>query len=197
MAEEKQNESVIIFVAGAHNVGKSTVIKELLRSNDLEVSLVKSVSMSDILNKLAIERGYASIVELNQNDYARQSLQYEVVSGLKHSDFKVTLLDGHYLNIAYDGTIFGTNYNSGTGPVICFDAVVVVTAKPETIKERRIKRDRGSWTTDVDKINVEQEMEISEAKKMGSNCNSPVYIIENSDLNVAVESLKAIVRKFI
>jgi len=188
---KEQEYSKTIFVGGCHGVGKSTVLRTLLSSDSNGVS-IEVISMSKALDELARQRNLGSIAELNKNDLARKSLQKELISSLRKSNSNFVILDGHFLNIARDGTIIDTNYSVNGEYAIHFDAIVVIVAEPAIIRERRIKNSQNLWSTDIDKIEAEQKGEISEAKKIGNASNTPVYIIENTDLPLAVKSFKEI-----
>jgi adenylate kinase len=195
ICSKEQDYSKIIFVGGCHGVGKSTLLSALSRS-DSDGASIKVISMSRTLDELARQRNLGSIVELNKNDLARKSLQAELISLLRKSSSEFVILDGHFLNIAQDGTIIDTNYTVNGEHVIHFDAIVVIVAEPAIIRERRIKNGQNLWSTNIDKIDAEQKGEITEAKRIGNASNTPVYIIENTNLPLAVKCFKEILYTF-
>ena len=192
---KEQDYSKIIFVGGCHGVGKSTLLSESLRSGSDGAS-IKVIPMSRTLQELARQRNLGSIAELNKNDLARKSLQAELISSLRKSSSEFVILDGHFLNIAPDGTIIDTNYTVNGEYVIHFDAIVVIVAEPAIIRERRIKNGQNLWSTNIEKIDAEQKGEITEAKRIGNASNTPVYIIENTNLPLAVKCFKEILYTF-
>ena len=172
------DKNMLIFLGGAHSVGKSTVLNELRRKESIDS--INIVSMSDTIHKASMERYSKSIVELNQDPILRDKLQYAIISSLKELQYSFTILDGHYIATDPVGPI-SANYNTNENYMIRFNAQVVLTAKPETILARRLVKNQGIWSTSIESIRSEQEMEISESKRIGSIFNTPVYVIDNDD----------------
>ncbi|MEM0143393.1 MAG: AAA family ATPase [Candidatus Parvarchaeum sp.] len=181
MSSPKQIErNKIIFIGGAHNVGKSTALEELKKLYRNEETRVNIVHMSEILHNASMKKYSMSIVELNEDSIKRDTLQLEVVSSLRGLNFAFTLLDGHYITTNTQGGI-GPSYNTDVNYLIKFDAQVVLIAKPEEILARRIKKNQGIWSINLDSIRQEQDMEISEANRIGRMFNTPVYAIEDNE----------------
>ncbi len=183
----QQNQ--VFLIGGAHSVGKSTVIEVLRTMNNGDEIGINIISMSNMLNQIAREQYSKSIVELNQDAEQRQKLQYETMRFLRTLNFPVTLLDGHYVNTNPDKT-FSPNYNINKKYTISFDALVVLTAKPEAILSRRIEKKQTWWSLDVRHIENEQNLELSEAKRIGDELKVPIRIIENVDMRKAAERIR-------
>lgn len=182
------DKNKLIFLGGAHSVGKSTTLNELCRKEGIEINDINIVSMSDTLHKASMDRYSKSIVELNQDPILREKLQYAVISSLKELQYSFTILDGHYVATDPTGPI-GANYNTNENYLIRFDAQVILTAKPETILARRLGKNQKMWSTSIESIRSEQEMEISEAKRLGAIFNTPVYIIDNIEAKDTAEKI--------
>lgn len=157
----------VVFVAGIHGVGKSTLCKSVIDPRG-----IKHVTASEIIKK------YREVHIENKTKYAANigANQIILIEGLRQEgiDESVVVLDGHFalLNeqgeiVAIDTTIFSR---------LSLSAIVVIMDEPTKIEERLLSRDGKGYGTDL--LSKMQDVELQQAKEVAQALDVPLLTID-------------------
>lgn len=161
----------VIFVAGIHGVGKSTLCRGVI-----DPIGIKHFTASEIIKKYRQEHlenktKYAANIDANQ---------IILIEGLQResTDEPVVVLDGHFalLNqqgeiVAIDTTVFGQ---------LSLSAIVVIVDDPIKIDDRLLKRDGKGYG--ADRLLKMQEIELQQAKEVAQMLDVPLLTIDFRDV---------------
>lgn len=157
----------VIFVAGIHGVGKSTLCKSVINSIG-----IKHLTASEIIKKYRqayIDNKTKYVANIDDN-------QIILIEGLHQERIgeSTVALDGHFalLNeqgevVAIDTTFFDQ---------LSLSAIVVVVDEPKKIDERLLQRDGRCYG--VDRLSKMQEVELQQAEKVALALDVPLLIID-------------------
>lgn len=185
-------QNLIVFVGGAHGVGKDTVLDMLRRDPDWEK--INIISMSDVVDDACREKYHKGIVELGSMTPELQGIQVDIVNEARKLEFTTTFLNGHYSFVYPDGRLI-KHYNFYEDFMIKFDGLIVVTANPKTILARRVSDTAKKRKFDLGSIEREQEGELTEAKRIADLGNQEVFVIENVSLEETARGIKDVLSK--
>ena len=160
----------VVFVAGVHGVGKSTLCGSLGETLGL-----MHLSAGDVIKS---EIKAAQVASKRVKDVTGN--QNALLNGLIRVDCTNTLiLDGHFTLLDKDCCI--TNIEKSVFERINLIGVIVVEDKPEKIRERLMLRD--STDVDVSFIEEHQLCEIANGKNVCEELNIPMLIssLDRSD----------------
>lgn len=154
----------MIFVSGIHGVGKNYLCNKLK-----ETTGIRHYSASEIISTQK-EKSF-SANKLVENIDENQECLLPVVEYLK-TKCNLFLLDGHFCLTNDSGVIQRV-------PLKVFEslapeAIILLTAEPEVIAERRKKRDGISL--DLNNLKDFQNMEIEYAKEVAQRLNIPLIL---------------------
>lgn len=159
----------IIFVAGVHGVGKSTLCK---RMEDLYP--FKHLTASDIIKKYKkpITDTSKFIADIDDN-------QRILVSGLKHEliDGKSIMLDGHFALLDESGN--PSSVDSNVFERLTLDGIIIIIHEPKVIVQRLLERDGFQY--DVELFSTLQEMEVHRGREVADALNIPLVVIDLRD----------------
>lgn len=157
----------VIFIAGIHGVGKSTLCKSVI-----DPMGVKHLTASEIIKK------YRQVQIENKTKYAANidENQITLIEGLHQEsiDEAVIVLDGHFalLNeqgdiIAIDTTIFSQ---------LSLSAIALIIDEPAKIEERLLSRDGKGYG--VNHLSKMQDVEFQQAKEVAHALDIPLLTID-------------------
>lgn len=157
----------VIFVAGIHGVGKSTLCKSVI-----DPIGIKHLTASEIIKK------YRQVHIENKTKYAADidANQITLIEGLHQEsiDKPVVVLDGHFalLNghgeiVAIDTTIFSQ---------LSLSAIVVIIDEPTKIEERLLSRDGKGYG--VNRLSKMQDIELQQATEVAHALDVPLLTID-------------------
>lgn len=157
----------VIFIAGIHGVGKSTLCKSVI-----DPMGVKHLTASEIIKK------YRQVQIENKTKYAANIDENQIIliEGLHQEsiDEAVTVLDGHFalLNeqgdiIAIDTTIFSQ---------LSLSAIALIIDEPAKIEDRLLSRDGKGYG--VNRLSKMQDIEFQQAKEVAHALDIPLLTID-------------------
>jgi len=160
----------ILFIAGVHAVGKSTLCSTYARTHGV---LHKSASQ---LIREAKENAIAKNTKAVRDIPGNQQLLIQAVSEIRAAG-KTLLLDGHFALL---------NSENKPQPLpmdvyidLTIDGIVVLHDKPAAIAARMLERDGNSLQ--IDEITALQHMELKRAKQVAGVLNLPLERIRSFD----------------
>ena len=158
----------IIFIAGIHGVGKSSLCKKLSDKFSMEY-----YSVSDLIrkttHKAADKNKRVSNIEDNQKVFLK-ALDSVLLKN------KTLLLDGHFCLISNDDSIQSIELQ--VFKMINPSAIIVLEDTPKKIMQRLISRDSLSF--DEAFIKNLQQKEIATASKVANELKVPFKIFKNN-----------------
>jgi hypothetical protein len=166
----------VIFVAGVHGVGKSTLCAA--------VSLVTSVpsfTASELIRakqSTLIQTGTKDVIDVANN----QSILIDAVQE-KTSDFEHIVVDGH-VTLFSNNTI--VNISSSVFYSINVKLIILILESPNTIYSRLEKRDGNAYPVDL--LRTHQTFELKHAREIASNLCIP-FIAVHSDASEVIANL--------
>lgn len=157
----------VVFVAGIHGVGKSTLCKSVI-----DPMGVKHLTASEIIKK------YREVHIDNKTKYAANidANQIILIEGLRQESINepVVVLDGHFalLNeqgdiVAIDTTIFDQ---------LSLSAIVVIMDEPAKIEGRLLSRDGKGYG--VNRLSKMQDVELQQATEVAHALDVPLLTID-------------------
>lgn len=137
----------VIFVSGAHGVGKGTLCQSLQKKLGYSI-----YSCSDLIKK------YSGYIEIDKFVNNSGENQLSLLAGLRDIDEEIIFLDGHFCLAGEDGQIVELSYE-------VFDAInpykiVNVTCDESTVHQRLLSRDGTSLG-----VGVLISLQIAESKR--------------------------------
>lgn len=174
----------VIFVAGVHGVGKTTLCEKF----SLEYGLLHR-SASQLIRE-AKETAIGSHTKAVNDIVENQKLLVEAVQ-LVRSSGKVLLLDGHFalLNAMQEVEAIPTKVFTD----LSLDGIVVINDDPISIAARIAKRDLYGMT--IGKIDELQMVEVARAEAIAKELGIPISKIRSLDESGFMSSIKMLIEK--
>lgn len=161
----------IIFIGGIHGSGKGTICEALKKQID-----IIHLTASEVLkwNELSTQQE-----KFVKNISATQNRLIINLNKIVQNN-KTYLLDGHYCLLNKDGV--PEKISIHTFEDIKPTKLILVTAKPQIIKERLKNRDAKTYSIKL--INEFQNLEINYAKEISKNLEIPILVINNNEFKI-------------
>lgn len=157
----------VVFVAGVHGVGKSTLCGKVIEPLD-----IRHLTASEIIKKykqdlIENKTKYAANIDMNQ---------YLLIKGLNKeiTDQPLVILDGHFALLDQNGEI--TAINTAIFGELSLCAIVIITDDPIKIENRLFLRDATHYN--VDSLAKMQEIELQQAMEVALSLNLALLIID-------------------
>ncbi len=171
MAEVK-----LVFITGAHGVGKSTICKKSSLSIEVDYFKASELICSHLNRTLPMNKQTVNITELFLNQYAL----VEEVLYLRKSSHRTILLEGHTCLINRD-----LHIQQIPMEIFCLldiSAIVIVTRRIDEISKSIFLRDHISYSSGI--VQCLQDLEISTAKLISKEFSIPLLHIDTSNKDV-------------
>jgi len=162
---------MVIFLAGVHGVGKTSLCSRL--SDDLGIV---SISASQLIKQhmqgqtWQIDKKTSTVFD-NQQRLITATREF----GLKNKQF---LLDGHFALLDQNGEIVEIELEVFSR--LNLSAVICVVDNPQAIAERLESRDQVKWSVDL--VTNLQSAERAGALYFCSKTNTPLLVVDASDI---------------
>lgn len=174
----------IVFIAGVHGVGKTTLCNSIADAQGL---IHKSASqLIREAKESAIARNSKVVADISGN----QQLLIDSVRNITRSG-QTLLLDGHFalFNKARKVESIPTKVFSDLGVA----AIIVVNDKPSSIITRLRHRDGGDMA--IDELKALQAMECRRAKSVSDELGLPLYMVKAFDNSAFKKALQVILER--
>lgn len=174
----------VIFVAGVHGVGKTTLCEKF----SLEYGLLHR-SASQLIRE-AKETAIASHTKIVNDIEGNQKLLVRAVQIIRSSG-KALLLDGHFalLNAMQEVEAIPSKVFTD----LSLDGIVVINDDPISIAARIAKRDlHGMTVGEIDKL---QMVEVARAEAIAKKLGIPISKIRSFDESGFMRSIKILIEK--
>ncbi|KOA18319.1 adenylate kinase [Clostridium homopropionicum DSM 5847] len=174
----------IIFVAGIHGVGKTTLCKKISQILSLKHYSASELIMNFNLDVIRKDKKVSDISE-NQNILLDSIERYL-------NDEEYYLLDGHFSLLDTNGNI--TEVPLDTFKSLGLKAIIVLVDEESEILKKLISRDKGCYQIKL--IKKFQEKEICYAKEVAESIGIKCKIVNvNSDIDQLVIFINDILNK--
>ncbi|MCT4664831.1 MAG: ATP-binding protein [Flavobacteriales bacterium] len=159
----------IIFIAGIHGVGKTTLCNEIA-----DITNYKTVSASELLkrlNEVDLKKD-KTVVDVEKN---QEKLLIAVDRFLNKEN--LVLLDGHFCLLK--DSLHIEKIDVAVFEKLNMRKIFVLKDNPKLIRKRLLSRDENKYS--VEFLDDFQKKEIEHAKNIAARLNIPIEIINKSD----------------
>jgi predicted transcriptional regulator/adenylate kinase len=160
----------VIFVAGVHGVGKTTLCDNFVSANGL-----KHKSASQLIREFK-QSAISNVGKAVKDIAGNQEILIEAVRQYRTSG-ETLILDGHFALWDEDHRI--QPLEAGVFERLGIDGVIVVHDKPSNIARRLARRD--SHAASVDAIDEIQRVELSRASLVAKDLGIPIAEVRSGD----------------
>lgn len=167
----------IIFIAGAHGVGKGYLCKQI--ETDLDLLTYSASALIKEEKKSAVDSAKRVIdPDSNQNHLVNALHKLNISS-------KTMILDGHFC--LFDGASI-IEIGIDIFKSIPLKGIIILYDEPNKIFERMQSRDGASL--DIEIIQELQNKEIEHGKLIAKELNSPLLMVTSSEFSNAISWIK-------
>lgn len=171
MADPNRNNK-LIFITGAHGVGKSTICKEAAFGTGFNYFKASDLIFTHFNRAHSPNKQISNLDEL----YSNQCALVKEVSQLKRSGYKNILLEGHTCLLSQDFQI--EQIPIDTFYLINISAIVIVTRSIEELYKTILLRDHVSYSLDI--IQHLQDQELTTADLIAKELSIPFLHMDTS-----------------
>lgn len=181
LAKKKNEREImgVVFVAGVHAVGKTTVCEQV--ANECKVAHYSASSLIKAEKQSAIADHGKAVADVSGN----QQLLVAAVERIRSQSEQVIILDGHFTLINGSGSIEPLSIE--LFQQLSLVDVVLFRDSPNMIASRMGERD--GELPDPDGIAQHQELEIRHAEQVCRELDIPFHVSEAFDLTALAKAV--------
>lgn len=171
----------VIFIAGVHGVGKSTIVKNISKELDID-----SYTASDIINGNKYSLSNNKKVDKSEI----KNNQDLLVDGLKkYRNNRKILLDGHFVLFSENDEIVKIPFENYLR--LNLSSIIVLINTSENICKNLRQRDKKNYSIKV--IEKMQNYEIEYAKEVSNQLKINISIFHVSEQDKILSTIKSII----
>jgi len=182
-------KKTLLYVGGAKGVGKTRLLSEF-RGEHIKGRETYVTHVSDLLRTIAKEKFNGWV---NLSDIEKSRIRLEAIDAIKDMKYEIIILDSHY--VEFDKGEFRAIIPEEFKKEI--KGHILIEADYSTILSRRINDKIIQRELNPDLINIEIVSERNAAKSIAKETNTPIFIINNNSIALAITEFRVVLESLV